>query len=147
MLAGGEDGGIVQNFGKRDEVLFLEIALTENWLIFITRASGPFWSSIPSWQLTGAILIVDLLATFFCLFGWFDNGNTSIVAVVRVWVFSFGVFCVMGGIYYLLQGSKGFDNIMHGKSPRSSSVKQRSLEDFGQLAMPTPFSQQLTWMI
>ncbi|RJE19666.1 Plasma membrane [Aspergillus sclerotialis] len=129
MLAGGEDGGIVQNFGRRDEVLFLEISLTENWLIFITRANGPFWSSIPSWQLTGAILVVDLVATFFCLFGWFVGGQTSIVAVVRIWIFSFGVFCVLGGIYYLLEGSKGFDNIMHGKSPRGNA-KQRSLEDF-----------------
>lgn len=130
MLTGGEDGGIVQNFGRRDEVLFLEISLTENWLIFITRANGPFWSSLPSWQLTAAILLVDLLATFFCLFGWFVGGETSIVAVVRVWIFSFGIFCIMGGLYYLLQGSTSFDNIMHGKSPKGNA-KQRSLEDFG----------------
>ncbi|KAJ9295294.1 hypothetical protein DTO271G3_6117 [Paecilomyces variotii] len=129
MFAGGEDGGIVQNFGRRDEVLFLEISLTENWLIFITRANGPFWSSIPSWQLTGAILVVDIVATLFCIFGWFVGGQTSIVAVVRIWIFSFGVFCVMGGLYYLLQGSAGFDNLMHGKSPKGSQ-KQRSLEDF-----------------
>jgi hypothetical protein len=126
----GISGGIVQNFGVRDEVLFLEISLTENWLIFITRANGPFWSSIPSWQLTGAILVVDIVATFFCLFGWFVGGQTSIVAVVRIWIFSFGVFCVMGGVYYLLQGSVGFDNLMHGKSPKKDQ-KQRSLEDFG----------------
>jgi H+-transporting ATPase len=69
-------GGIIQNFGQRDEVLFLEITLTENWLIFITRANGPFWSTIPSWQLAGAIAIVDLVATFFCLFGWFVGGQT-----------------------------------------------------------------------
>jgi H+-transporting ATPase len=68
--------GIIQNFGQRDEVLFLEITLTENWLIFITRANGPFWSTIPSWQLAGAIAIVDLIATFFCLFGWFVGGQT-----------------------------------------------------------------------
>ena len=30
MLAQGENGGIVQNFGKIDPVLFLEISLTEN---------------------------------------------------------------------------------------------------------------------
>ncbi|EON61776.1 plasma membrane ATPase [Coniosporium apollinis CBS 100218] len=125
----GVRGGIVQNFGVRDEVLFLQISLTENWLIFITRANGPFWSSIPSWQLSGAILIVDIIATFFCLFGWFIGGQTSIVAVVRVWIFSFGVFCVMGGVYYLLQDSIGFDNLMHGKSPKKDQ-KQRSLEDF-----------------
>ena len=128
--AQGVSGGIVQNHGVRDEVLFLQISLSENWLIFITRANGPFWSSIPSWQLTGAILIVDIIATMFCLFGWFIGGNTSIVAVVRVWIFAFGVFCVMGGVYYLLQGSIGFDNLMHGKSLKGNT-KQRSLEDFG----------------
>jgi H+-transporting ATPase len=128
----GVDGGIVQNFGVRDEVLFLQISLTENWLIFITRANGPFWSSIPSWQLTSAILVVDILATFFTLFGWFVGGQTSIVAVVRIWIFSFGVFCVLGGVYYLLQGSAGFDNLMHGKSMKKDQ-KQRSLEDFGKL--------------
>jgi H+-transporting ATPase len=116
IMNSGEEGGIIQNFGERDEVLFLEISLTENWLIFITRANGPFWSSIPSWQLTGAILVVDLVATFFCIFGWFVGGQTSIVAVVRIWVFSFGVFCIMGGLYYLLQGSTGFDNLMNGKA-------------------------------
>ncbi|KAF2710924.1 H ATPase [Pleomassaria siparia CBS 279.74] len=125
----GVSGGIVQNFGVRDEVLFLQISLSENWLIFITRANGPFWSSIPSWQLSGAILVVDIIATFFCLFGWFVGGQTSIVAVVRIWIFSFGVFCVMGGVYYLLQDSVGFDNLMHGKSPKKDQ-KQRSLEDF-----------------
>ncbi|KAI0536886.1 plasma-membrane proton-e [Xylaria digitata] len=129
LYVNGEDGGIVQNNGNLDEVLFLEISLTENWLIFITRANGPFWSSIPSWQLTGAILIVDILATLFCIFGWFENGYTHIVAVVRIWIFSFGVFSIMGGVYYFLQDSTGFDNLMHGKSPKGSQ-KQRSLEDF-----------------
>ncbi|KAF8540800.1 plasma membrane ATPase [Trichophaea hybrida] len=133
MLVHGKDGGIVQNFGNRDEVLFLEISLTENWLIFITRANGPFWSSIPSWQLAGAIFLVDIIATFFCLFGWFEGGypnhQTSIVAVVRVWLFSFGIFCVLGGVYYLLQDSVAFDNLMHGKTPKKDS-KKRSLEDF-----------------
>jgi H+-transporting ATPase len=130
MYAHGPDGGIVQNFGNMDEVVFLQIALTENWLIFITRANGPFWSSLPSWQLAGAVLIVDIVATLFCIFGWFmHQEQTSIVAVVRIWVFSFGIFCVMGGIYYILQDSVGFDNLMHGKSPKGSQ-KQRSLEDF-----------------
>jgi len=132
MIARGPNGGIVQNFGTIDAVLFLEISLTENWLIFITRANGPFWSSIPSWQLAGAILVVDVIATFFTLFGWFlhgQNHHTSIVAVVRIWIFSFGIFCIMGGVYYLLQDSIGFDNLMHGKSPKKNQ-KQRSLEDF-----------------
>ena len=130
MYAGGPDRGIIQNFGNVDAVLFLQISLTENWLIFITRCNGPFWASLPSWQLAGAILIVDIIATCFTIWGWFEDSDTSIVAVVRIWVFSFGVFCVMGGVYYMLAGSQGFDNLMHGKSIKGSQ-KQRSLEDFG----------------
>jgi hypothetical protein len=38
--------------------------------------------------------------------------QTSIVAVVRIWIFSFGVFCVLGGVYYLLDDSVAFDNLM-----------------------------------
>jgi H+-transporting ATPase len=122
-------GGIIQNFGVRDPILFLQISLSENWLIFITRANGPFWSSIPSWELSGAVLIVDILATVFCVWGWFVGGQTSIVTVVRVWIFAFGIFCVCGGLYYLIQDSVAFDRLMHGKSLKEKP-KQRSLEDF-----------------
>merc|ERR1712000_582063 len=131
LYVGGENGGITQNRGDIDEIVFLEVSLTENWLIFITRANGPFWSSIPSWQLAGAIFVVDILATLFAVFGWFRgyHNRVNIVGVVRIWIFSFGVFAVMGGLYFFMQGSAGFDNLMHGKSPKRNQ-KQRSLEDF-----------------
>ncbi|CDR40865.1 CYFA0S05e05336g1_1 [Cyberlindnera fabianii] len=122
-------GGIIQNFGSIDGVLFLQISLTENWLIFITRAAGPFWSSFPSWQLAGAVFIVDIIATMFCLFGWWSQNWNDIVTVVRVWIFSFGVFCVMGGAYYLMSESEAFDRLMNGQ-PIKEKQEQRSLEDF-----------------
>ena len=122
-------GGIVQNFGGLDGILFLQISLTENWLIFITRAQGPFWSSIPSWQLGGAVLIVDIIATCFTLFGWWSQNWTDIVTVTRVWVWSFGIFCVMGGAYYLMSESEAFDNLCNGR-PRKNNKDQSSLEDF-----------------
>ena len=50
-------GGIVQNFGNIQEILFLEVALTENWLIFVTRGG----KTLPSWQLVGAILVQSRL--------------------------------------------------------------------------------------
>ncbi len=34
--------GIVRNYGTIDGIIFLQIALSQNWLIFITRANGPF---------------------------------------------------------------------------------------------------------
>ena len=122
-------GGIVQNFGGLDGILFLQISLTENWLIFVTRANGPFWSSIPSWQLGGAVLIVDIIATCFTLFGWWSQNWTDIVTVVRVWIWSFGVFCVMGGTYYLMSESEGFDNLCNGR-PRKPQQDRRTVEDF-----------------
>lgn len=122
-------GGIVQNFGSIDGIIFLQISLTENWLIFVTRSQGPFWTSIPSWQLGGAVLIVDIIATCFTLFGWWSQNWTDVVTVVRTWIFSFGVFCVMGGAYYLMSTSEGFDNFCNGKSSKPQSDR-RSLEDF-----------------
>ncbi|KAG7812338.1 hypothetical protein KL921_001570 [Ogataea angusta] len=122
-------GGIIQNFGSIDGVLFLQISLTENWLIFVTRATGPFWSSVPSWQLSGAVLIVDIIATMFTLFGWWSQNWNDIVTVVRVWIWSFGVFCVLGGAYVMMSESEKFDRFMNGK-PLKERPPQRTLEDF-----------------
>lgn len=122
-------GGIIQNFGSIDGVLFLEISLTENWLIFVTRAVGPFWSSIPSWQLAGAVFGVDIIATMFTLFGWWGQNWTDIVTVVRVYIWSVGVFCVMGGAYYMMSESETFDKLMNGK-PLKEPKSTRSVEDF-----------------
>ncbi|AQZ17112.1 PMA1 (YGL008C) [Zygosaccharomyces parabailii] len=122
-------GGIIQNFGSIDGVLFLEISLTENWLIFVTRAAGPFWSSIPSWQLAGAVACVDVIATMFTLFGWWSQNWSDMVTVVRVYIWSIGVFCVLGGAYYLMSESVAFDRLMNGK-PMKENKSSRSVEDF-----------------
>lgn len=34
------DGGIIDNFGSIQGILFLEVSLTENWLIFVTRGAN-----------------------------------------------------------------------------------------------------------
>ena len=130
-------GGIAEHYGKRDSILFLEIALSENWLIFITRADGPFWTSWPSWQLITAVLTVDAVATLFCVFGLLSGGRTDavghLVTTARVWIFSFGVFCLMAGVYYLLHDSVAFDRIMHGKWPCKRKRRDNTMEDLGML--------------
>lgn len=134
-------GGIAEKFGKRDSILFLEIALSENWLIFITRADGPFWTSWPSWQLISAVLTVDAVATVFCVFGLLNGGQKEpvkhLVTTARVWIFSFGVFCLMAGVYYLLNDFAAFDRIMHGKWPRERKHKNKNMEDLGTLILRT----------
>ncbi|KAF2718545.1 plasma-membrane proton-e [Polychaeton citri CBS 116435] len=123
-------GGIVENYGHRDAVLFLQIALTENWLIFVTRTKGAPWSSCPSWKLVSAIVAVDLCATLFCRYGIFlDGQKTSWLTIANVYIFSFGIFCVMALVYWGISGSQSFDNMMHGKSVKTNK-KNREKEDF-----------------
>jgi H+-transporting ATPase len=126
------NGGIVQNFGNVQEILFLEVALTENWLIFVTRGA----KTLPSWQLIGAIFGVDVLATLFCIFGWlnpdifqeplpnpmsqFDqtaNGHTDVVTVVVLWLYSIGVIIFIAITYYLLNKIPGLADL--GRKNRS----------------------------
>ena len=124
------NGGIVQNFGSIQEILFLEVALTENWLIFVTRGGKTF----PSFQLIIAILGVDALATIFTLFGWMsgapyqtnpptinsrfrDDGWVDIVTVVVVWAYSIGVTIIIAIVYYLLNRITWLDTL--GRKDRS----------------------------
>ncbi|KAI9096409.1 hypothetical protein DFS34DRAFT_581250 [Phlyctochytrium arcticum] len=118
--------GIIQNYGDYQTILFLEVTLTENWLIFITRSETGIFDTRPSWQLVGAVLSVDIIATLFCIFGWFGNGRTDIVTVVRVWIFSLGVMLIISIVYYSLANSKLFDNLVRGRINR----KQKNMEDW-----------------
>lgn len=118
-----ETGGFVQNFGSVQEILFLEVSLTENWLIFVTRG-GKTW---PSWQLVFAILGVDALATIFCIFGWLSgdvqptspkskfveraDGWTDVVTVVVVWCYSIGVTIIIAIVYFLLNRIPWLENL------------------------------------
>ncbi|KAJ5529529.1 hypothetical protein N7527_002922 [Penicillium freii] len=133
MLLQGEDGGVIEGWGSRDEVLFLEIALTQSWLILITRVngSGPdsFWANCPSFYLVAAVGSVDLTATMMAAYGVFGQA-TSWLTVLRVWILSFGVTCVNGLAYIVMDNSQRFDNLMHGKGPRKKD-RERSWEDFG----------------
>ncbi|KIK53982.1 hypothetical protein GYMLUDRAFT_49059 [Collybiopsis luxurians FD-317 M1] len=134
FLEHGQNGGIVQNFGSVQEILFLQVALTESWIIFITRlAQGPDSGGFewPSLQLVAAVLGVDVIATIFALFGWISGaaphgGWTDIVTVVRVWLYSFGVIVVITMIYMILNKFTWLDNI--GRRKRSS--KNEKLENF-----------------
>jgi H+-transporting ATPase len=123
-------GGIIQNFGAIQPILFLEVALTENWLIFVTRGGKTF----PSFQLVIAILGVDALATIFTLFGWMsghpyqtnpptinskfrDDGWVDIVTVVVVWAYSIGVTIIIAIVYYGLNRIEWLDTL--GRKDRS----------------------------
>lgn len=120
------NGGFVQRWASVQEVLFLEVALTENWLIFVTRGYNTF----PSWQLVGAIFGVDALATIFCIFGWLSgsiyevplpdpmshfvqrpDGWTDVITVVVIWCYSIGVTIILAVVYYLMNKIPGLADL------------------------------------
>ncbi|KAJ5963891.1 ATPase P-type K/Mg/Cd/Cu/Zn/Na/Ca/Na/H-transporter [Penicillium vulpinum] len=135
ILLQGEDGGVIEGWGSRDGVLFLEIALTQSWLILITRingsgsGSGSFWANLPSFYLIAAVVSVNMTATLMAAFGAFAQA-TSWLTILRVWILSFGVTCVNALAYIVMHNSQRFDNLMHGKGPRKRD-RERSWEDFG----------------
>lgn len=107
--------GIVASHAGVEEILFLEISLTQNWLIFITRCDGPFWMSMPSFQLLGAVLAVDIAATLIAAFGWFGGSAVDIVTIVKIWVYSFCIFAGLGLIHRWFHSSKVFNKIVKRK--------------------------------
>ncbi|BGP46266.1 hypothetical protein JCM10450v2_002108 [Rhodotorula kratochvilovae] len=128
-------GGIVQNYGSIQEVLFLEVALTESWLILITRidfgkdAGKPTW---PSWQLLGAVFGVDILATVFAALGWMSGpsdrhgGWVDIVSLCRIYAFSVGVTVILAFVYWLLNKISWLDNL----GRKTKGTKDVKLENF-----------------
>ncbi|KGO63527.1 ATPase, P-type, K/Mg/Cd/Cu/Zn/Na/Ca/Na/H-transporter [Penicillium italicum] len=142
-----KSGGIVQNWGSIQEVLFLEVALTENWLIFVTRGIDTW----PSIHLVTAILGVDTLATLFCLFGWFTNENmrtnpeshfvetkngwTDIVTVVRIWGYSLGVSIVIALVYFTLNKIQWLDDLGRVQRDRGEVKIENMLAHFARLTV------------
>lgn len=142
------NGGLIENFGSIQGILFLEISLTENWLIFVTRG-GKTW---PSWQLIGAIFGVDVIATLFCVFGWLtgghgepsnpvtqnkllSSGDTSIVTVVVIWAYSIAVIIVIAIVYYLLNKWSWLDNLGRAKRSRSDTQMENILMHLSKVAI------------
>lgn len=128
LLGGGK--GVVTRYGSAQSIMFLEISLTQNWLIFITRCNGSFWSSRPSWQLVGAVLAVDIIATVIACFGWFGGKpGMDIVTAIKIWIFSLGVFVVLAILYGWLNESDLFNRLLDRFSAREHIQDAHKLED------------------
>ncbi|KAJ7790069.1 plasma-membrane proton-e [Mycena olivaceomarginata] len=124
-------GGIIENYGSVQEILFLQVASTESWVIFVTRLSqgNDEENVLPSFQLLAAVIFgVNILASLFCLFGWISGPEShhGHVTVVRIWCFSFGITVVVALAYFVLNKWNWLGYI--GRMPRSK--KNEKLENF-----------------
>jgi H+-transporting ATPase len=81
--------------GKTTMMVFLEISFTQSWLIFSTRTGGGFWKFWPSWRLITSAVVVDIVASIVALFADRFAETINMIAVVRVWIFSVGVFLLV----------------------------------------------------
>lgn len=143
------NGGFIQLYGGIQGMLFLEISLTENWLIFVTRGSN----TLPSWQLVAAIFGVDVLATLFCVFGWLTggigfpsdpatqaktlsvNGDTDIITVVVIWCYSICVTIIIAIVYALLNKWSWLNNLGRAKRSREDTKMENILGHLSKIAM------------
>jgi H+-transporting ATPase len=80
---------------KTTMMVFLEISLTQSWLIFSTRTGGGFWKFWPSWRLIASAVVVDIAASIVALFAHRFGETINMISVVRVWIFAVGVFLLV----------------------------------------------------
>lgn len=145
-----ESGGVIQKHGGIQEILFLEISLTENWLIFVTRG----FETLPNWQLVAAIGGVDVLATLFAVFGWFSggrgdpsngpspagdllsaDGSVDIVTAVVIWAFSIAVTIVAGVVYHVMARMRCLDDLGRKKRSASDTLVENVLAHLSRVAV------------
>jgi H+-transporting ATPase len=143
-----DNGGVIQNFGGIQEILFLQVSLTENWLIFVTRG----FETLPNWRLVSAIAGVDLLATLFAAFGWLSggiddpsnghaggalsqNGAVDMVTVVIIWGYSIAVTIVIGIVYYILTNLSFLNDLGRTKRSASDTMMENILTHLSKVAI------------
>lgn len=83
-------GGISDVELVKTSILLLQIGLCQSWTILLTRGLGN-WKMRPSWQLIGAIIMIDVFATLVSVFNWFpfdSEGTLHYIIVIEVWVYS-----------------------------------------------------------
>jgi H+-transporting ATPase len=113
--------------GFTEPIVFLEIILTQSWLVFSTRTHGPFYEQLPSWQLALAVLAVDILASCFVLFGWFVSTSIPFLVVVQVWLFSAGIFIICDAVQQYFNESAWFDRLVHGRLLHNDRTQEDKL--------------------
>ena len=114
-------------WAPEQHVVFLEVALTQNWLIFSARTQEPFFTSLPSPLLIITVIAMDLLASVFACLGWFNNGEgMTVVDALRIWIFAAGVFLLCDIVKQTL-ASHVFERVVYGILFSFMSRKKKTL--------------------
>ena len=115
-------------------------------MIFSTRTqASAFYRFYPSPPLVLAVFAVDILSSCFCGFGWFSPAGVGIIEIVRVWLFSIGVFVISDVLQRSLARWTWLDNFMtdRGKSAKREK-RMRELEDLSHRIWVLGHAQEMT---
>ena len=105
-------------------VVFLEISLTQNWMIISTRTHASAFNSFrPSIWLVITVFCIDILTSCFAGFGWFTDA-IGIDAIIYVWLLSIGVFVLSDVLIRGLARWTWLDNILTGNYKSAEREKE-----------------------
>ena len=100
-LSGGAHQAVNHNDPQLHSIVYLQVAIISQALIFVTRSHGFFFMERPSFALMGAFCIAQLVSTIIAVYG--DWGFTNVegisggwVGIVWVWVSNVWLSLVLG---------------------------------------------------
>jgi H+-transporting ATPase len=76
-------------------VIYLQVAIISQALIFVTRSHGPSWTERPSYALMGAFLLAQLISSIIAAYG--DWGFTYVRGISGGWI---GIVWVWNIVWY-----------------------------------------------
>ncbi|KIJ36950.1 hypothetical protein M422DRAFT_178738 [Sphaerobolus stellatus SS14] len=82
--ASGASAGTIHNDPQLHMIIYLQVAIISQALIFVTRAHGFFFMERPSWALLGAFCIAQLVSSIIA--GFADWGFTKIHSISGGWI-------------------------------------------------------------
>ncbi|GAA5992525.1 hypothetical protein JCM10908_000864 [Rhodotorula pacifica] len=137
-------GGIIQTYGSLQETLYLQVALSESWLILITRcdlgkdAGKVRW---PSFWLIAAVLGVDILATVFAALGWMSGpaahhgGWDAILTLVRIWGYCALEMIIIAGVWWVLNKINWLNELGRHKAGKKNPLLENFLTEVQRLTI------------
>jgi H+-transporting ATPase len=92
-------GNIIEDrdpYYRANMVIYLQVAIISQALIFVTRSHGPSWTERPSMALMGAFCLAQLIASIIAVYG--NWGFSKVMGIEGGWV---GIVWVWNIIWYI----------------------------------------------
>jgi len=87
-----------------EPVAFLQIVLSQHWMILAVRSNGLLFQNLAYWRLNSTAYVVDGLISLLCAYGWIGGHKMSMKIILQVWVSSLINFVfIVAGYHWFTQ--------------------------------------------